>query len=63
MIMGERKKWQLIYLISLILLFLVISQITPNDYKNPFKKGEPTAEDIERGYIPDEEREQNIFHY
>jgi len=63
MIIGERKKWQLIYIISLVLLFLIISQIMPDDYKNPFKKGDPTAEDFERGYIPDENRDQDIFNY
>ena len=63
MIMGERKKWQFIYIISLALLFLAISQIIPDDYQNPFKKGKSTEYDIERGYVPNEYREQDIFNY
>ena len=51
-LMGDREKWQFIYIISLVILFFIIAVITPEGYKNPFVKGEPSIEDYERGYRP-----------
>ncbi len=48
--MGDREKWQFIYIISLAILFFILIAITPEGYKNPFVKGEPSIEDYERGY-------------
>lgn len=62
MVMGERKKWQIIYLVSLIALGLIIVLIIPNNYRSPFMEGDPTAKDIERGYVP-EPQERSLFSY